>query len=161
MRIPYWNSLSHREKYRLLQSLPGTDARVGPDVRERDIVLNGEFIRDIPSFYLSLGEAVNGPGGYFGKSLDALSDCFCGGFGVLPPARIHINPGEGVEAALDTRAWLLWELEFRVHSVESESTIEQLREWGVLEPLQIPEVGYLGEIISVCDERGVEVRIYD
>ncbi|MFD9242801.1 barstar family protein [Streptomyces sp. NPDC059556] len=30
------------------------------------------------------GEAVNGPGGYFGWNLDALDDCFFGGWGAAP-----------------------------------------------------------------------------
>ncbi|MDQ0930590.1 hypothetical protein QFZ49_000497 [Streptomyces turgidiscabies] len=29
-------------------------------------------ITDVPSLYLALGEAINGPGGYFGGCLDAL-----------------------------------------------------------------------------------------
>jgi RNAse (barnase) inhibitor barstar len=28
---------------------------------------------------------MNGPGGYFGSSLDSLSDCLSGGFGPAPP----------------------------------------------------------------------------
>ncbi len=28
-----------------------------------------------------MGEAVNGPGGYFGRNLDAFADCHSGGFG--------------------------------------------------------------------------------
>ncbi|WP_436502073.1 barstar family protein [Actinokineospora sp. HUAS TT18] len=28
-----------------------------------------------------MGQAINGPGGYFGRNLDALSDCLCGRFG--------------------------------------------------------------------------------
>ncbi|MGW0802654.1 barstar family protein [Nonomuraea sp. NPDC002799] len=32
-----------------------------------------------------MGEAINGPGGYFGRNLDALDDCLRGGFGARAP----------------------------------------------------------------------------
>ncbi|MEV1005624.1 barstar family protein [Nonomuraea sp. NPDC050202] len=38
-------------------------------------VIYGQTMANIDSFYCALGEAVNGPGGYFGSNLDALSDC--------------------------------------------------------------------------------------
>ncbi|MGI5177242.1 barstar family protein [Dactylosporangium sp. CA-152071] len=40
---------------------------------------------DIEGFYCALGEAVNGPGGYFGWNLDALDDCLRGGWGARAP----------------------------------------------------------------------------
>ncbi|MFF0294752.1 barstar family protein [Kitasatospora sp. NPDC004614] len=39
--------------------------------------LDGRHIVDEYAFYCALGEAVNGPGGYFGWNLDALNDCLC------------------------------------------------------------------------------------
>ncbi|MGW1026586.1 barstar family protein [Streptomyces sp. NPDC002577] len=47
--------------------------------------LDGRHITDAPGFYCALGEAVNGPGGYFGRNLDALEDCLRGGFGARRP----------------------------------------------------------------------------
>ncbi|MFC8714571.1 barstar family protein [Streptomyces sp. NPDC057197] len=38
-------------------------------------VLDGSALSTKESFYCALGEAVNGPGGYFGSNLDALHDC--------------------------------------------------------------------------------------
>lgn len=47
-------------------------ARYGTD----DLVsIDGSSIPTKSSFYCALGEAVNGPGGYFGSNLDALADC--------------------------------------------------------------------------------------
>jgi RNAse (barnase) inhibitor barstar len=43
--------------------------------------LPGEQIHTLEDFYRLLGEAIIGPGGYFGSNLDALSDCLSGGFG--------------------------------------------------------------------------------
>ncbi|UKY51299.1 barstar family protein [Streptomyces inhibens] len=37
--------------------------------------IDGGDVASMASFYCALGEAVNGPGGYFGSNLDALADC--------------------------------------------------------------------------------------
>ncbi|MFG2137617.1 barstar family protein [Streptomyces sp. NPDC048650] len=47
--------------------------------------LDGRYIVDEDSFYCALGEAVNGPGGYFGWNLDALDDCLRGRWGAASP----------------------------------------------------------------------------
>lgn len=43
--------------------------------------LDGRNIASVNDFFTEIGRAVNGPGGYFGGNLDALSDCLRGGFG--------------------------------------------------------------------------------
>jgi RNAse (barnase) inhibitor barstar len=43
--------------------------------------LDGRKIKSANDFYREIGRAVNGPGGYFGRNLDALADCLRGGFG--------------------------------------------------------------------------------
>jgi RNAse (barnase) inhibitor barstar len=43
--------------------------------------IDGRKIRSAGDFYREVGSAVNGPGGYFGRNLDALADCLRGGFG--------------------------------------------------------------------------------
>ncbi|MBB5940286.1 barstar family protein [Streptomyces zagrosensis] len=50
--------------------------------------LDGRYITDEPALYLALGEAVNGPGGYFGGCLAALDDCLRGTFGYAAPATL-------------------------------------------------------------------------
>ncbi|MGP3777198.1 barstar family protein (plasmid) [Streptomyces sp. SDT5-1] len=52
-------------------------------------VLDGRYITDEPGLHLALGEAVNGPGGYFGGCLAALDDCLRGTFGHTAPATLH------------------------------------------------------------------------
>ncbi|AJC53338.1 hypothetical protein GZL_00734 [Streptomyces sp. 769] len=51
----------------------------------RTFTLDGRQIVDEDSFYCALGEAINGPGGYFGWNLSALDDCLRGGWGAAPP----------------------------------------------------------------------------
>ncbi|MFF1395886.1 hypothetical protein ACFVZD_18975 [Streptomyces sp. NPDC058287] len=50
--------------------------------------LDGRHVTDRPGLYLSLGEAINGPGGYFGTCLAAIDDCLRGGFGYTGPATL-------------------------------------------------------------------------
>ncbi len=47
--------------------------------------LDGRHITDVDGFYCALGEAVNGPGGYFGWNADALEDCLLGHWGAQAP----------------------------------------------------------------------------
>src|ERR1700735_5502771 len=43
--------------------------------------IDGRKIRSANDFYREIGSSVNGPGGYFGRNLDALADCLRGGYG--------------------------------------------------------------------------------
>ncbi|MFJ3145447.1 barstar family protein [Streptomyces halstedii] len=44
-------------------------------------VIEGSEVTGLERFWDLIGEAVNGPGGYFGRNLDAFADCLGGGFG--------------------------------------------------------------------------------
>ncbi|SBT43585.1 barstar family protein [Micromonospora auratinigra] len=50
--------------------------------------LDGRFVTDIDGFYCAIGEAINGPGGYFGGNLDALDDGLRGRSGAATPFRL-------------------------------------------------------------------------
>jgi hypothetical protein len=50
--------------------------------------LEGRHITGEPSLFLALGEAVNGPGGYFGGCVVALADFLRGHFGYTAPATL-------------------------------------------------------------------------
>ncbi len=54
-------------------------------VRGQAGVLDGRDLVDVDAVYCALGEAVNGPGGYYGWNLDAVADCLRGGWGATPP----------------------------------------------------------------------------
>ena len=75
---PTWYRLSHHGRYRKLNQVRRVWCRRAPrpeeDVPGRTLLLEGRWIDDVPSFYLSLGEAVNGRWGYFGGGMDALAD---------------------------------------------------------------------------------------
>ncbi|MFI7605360.1 barstar family protein [Micromonospora sp. NPDC049366] len=56
--------------------------------------LDGRHVTDIEGFYCAIGEAINGPGGYFGWNGDALHDCVTGGWGAQWPFRLVWNHAE-------------------------------------------------------------------
>ena len=69
--------------------------------------LDGRDVVDVDAFYCALGEAVNGPGGYYGWNLDALADCLRGGFGAVPPFALDWHDAAVARARLPEFATLL------------------------------------------------------
>ncbi|MFB8003703.1 barstar family protein [Nocardia sp. NPDC056000] len=65
--------------------------------------LDGTHIVDEDTFYCAIGEAVNGPGGYFGWNLDAFEDCTRGGFGATTPFTIVWNESATARTHLGRR----------------------------------------------------------
>ncbi|MFD0068387.1 barstar family protein [Streptomyces sp. NPDC056690] len=61
------------------------------------------YIVDEDSFYCAIGEAINGPGGYFGWNLDALDDCLRGGWGATAPFTLHWGFSAQAKARLPER----------------------------------------------------------
>ncbi|MCX4584531.1 barstar family protein [Streptomyces sp. NBC_01481] len=74
---------------RLHSDLVTFPADAGPDSYGGTFSLDGSHITDRAGLYCAFGEALRGPGGYFGSTLDALRDCLGGGFGVRPPFTLH------------------------------------------------------------------------
>ena len=72
-------------------------------------VIDGAAIVDHPALLCALGEAINGPGGYFGgmKSL-SLQDCLFGSFGVTLPFVLRIENMDACRAHLDGLALAEW-----------------------------------------------------
>ncbi|MEW1796796.1 MULTISPECIES: barstar family protein [Streptomyces] len=84
-------------------------------------VIPGAEVTGLERFWEVIGEAVNGPDGYFGRNLDAFADCLSGGYGT-PDDRDFVI--EWHEAALSRRA------------LGHEETARQLR----LRLARVPEV---------------------
>jgi RNAse (barnase) inhibitor barstar len=49
---------------------------------EGPFIIDGSGFQSIESLHCEMGEAINGPGGYFGSNLDALADCLRSSAGV-------------------------------------------------------------------------------
>ncbi|MFH9466470.1 barstar family protein [Streptomyces clavifer] len=54
-------------------------------------VIDGSEVTGLERFWEVVGEAVNGPGGYFGRNLDAFADCLSGGMGTPDDADFVIE----------------------------------------------------------------------
>jgi len=67
----------------------------------RVIVLEGRLVDTLLGFYCAMGEAVNGPGGYFGSSMQAFDDCLFTGFGLEYPYSIVWKDTHLSKEALD------------------------------------------------------------
>ncbi len=119
----------------------------------KTITLDGEYIIDIPSFYLSIGEAINGENGYFGACLDSLSDCLSGGFGLEYLAELLIINGESVEAYLNDSACLRFNLEQRLSAFEDDYTpsYESLEEMGVTSEINLKGLSFFSQMEEVFD----------
>ena len=134
---PKWYSLSHHDRYRRLQKVRRVwfrsrrhSVHVPGDRRDQTVLLDGTWINDVPSFYLALGEAINGPNGYFGGELHGMWDCLTGGIGVSPPSTVRLSRFDEVRQALDGAACCRFYAEgFREAVADGESR-EQLIEWG-------------------------------
>ncbi|MFT5357352.1 MAG: hypothetical protein ACI9KE_004586 [Polyangiales bacterium] len=104
-----WRGLSEEEKWAWLQSVrdhyfaSATDSR-SSNSSGRTFNIDGECIEDVPSFFCVMGEAVNGPGGYFGANLMAMNDALCGGFGLDAPSTIRWSHSEKSKLVLDSVA---------------------------------------------------------
>jgi hypothetical protein len=71
--------------------------------------IDGAEIADLPAFFCALGEAINGPGGYFGRpSLMSLQDCLFGSFGVTLPFVLQIMNVDACRTNLGGRALAEW-----------------------------------------------------
>jgi len=70
---------------RLPQKARGAAVTQSDSMQSSRFEIDGSSIQSLEDFYRAIGEAVGGPGGYFGSNLDALDDCLSGGCGAEPP----------------------------------------------------------------------------
>ncbi|WP_051289921.1 barstar family protein [Paenibacillus massiliensis] len=101
------------------------------DVTQGSYTINCRNITDRSSLYIELGEAINGPGGYYGSCLDSLHDCLCGGFGAVPPYKLI---WEGFEYLVE------WSVDQRCYSEHDNSMTLQ---------------AYIQEAIQLLEEYGI------
>jgi len=70
--------------------------------------MDGAHVSDLTSFLCALGEAINGPRGYFGSTIEAMDDCAVGGFGATPPFTLEMHQARRCREHLDARAMVDW-----------------------------------------------------
>lgn len=110
--LDQWVGLDSNDKLRWLQLARerwfDESSRVYVPVPNRTIELRGELIVDQRSFYCAFGEAVNGPGGYFGSWFHGFDDCLFGGFGLEFPYTVVWRNSEFSKERLDAQALSDW-----------------------------------------------------
>lgn len=91
-----WAALSSRQRLGWMEVVrihSGFMKNIQRDDSDRHYELDLSGVSDMVSFYCALGEAMNGPGGYYGFNLESLKDCLCGGFGAVPPFSLYTVNG--------------------------------------------------------------------
>ena len=88
-----WRPLDDEDRFGWLSAardrfFDEADAFIASKEPGRVVVLDGAIVDNLLGFYCALGEAVNGPGGYFGRTMDSFDDCLFGGFGLEFPYTI-------------------------------------------------------------------------
>ena len=164
IQTPYWFSLSHHEKCRLLDRVRMN--RCNSNYYQRisksnEFDIDANFILDVPSFYLSLGESINGHMGYFGGNLDALNDCLGGGFGIETPICVNVINGNKWKQSLDKLAWLKMKLESNLSFIDTMAYSYSEIENKVIEEIDLPKEHYYQVLSEVFVSNNCELRIYD
>lgn len=99
-----WSNLNVVQKDAWLQAITLMNQ---PQSSQKGDVFNldGTHITDYPSLFIALGEAIHGPCGYYGCNLDAVADCFSGGFGPQPPFHINWHQSKVAQQHLTRTTW--------------------------------------------------------
>ncbi|WP_145050035.1 barstar family protein [Paenibacillus xylanexedens] len=67
--------------------------------------MDGTYMTSYASFFCALGEAMNGPGGYYGSDFNSFIDCTYGGFGAIAPFTLKWANHQVARSYLDNNAW--------------------------------------------------------
>ena len=144
----------HETAYQRLQQIRLDWCVSNPDLPTRDCA--GEYLLDafelqsIPDFYIRLGTTINGENGYFGGCLDALEDCLCGGFGVVPPFTLRIKNSEQLEHGFRDDAVNYWIASSKTDNDDIDASKAQSYNGG-------SDLNYLADLLKILKSKGVTV----
>ncbi|MEF3114924.1 barstar family protein [Streptomyces chrestomyceticus] len=74
--------------------------RGGADTSGGTYHVDGTHATDVYGLHCALGEALHGPGGYYGMDWQSFNDCLGGGAGVVPPFTLVWHDAENARRAL-------------------------------------------------------------
>lgn len=89
--INLWSGFSVEKRKGWLEVVRKHFKITSKDEKHGTYFLDATYVTDSTSFFCAIGEAINGPGGYFGFDFMTLRDCLCGGFGAVPPFTIFVR----------------------------------------------------------------------
>ncbi len=149
-----WADLSEEERRGWLEIVKMYNFQIRHEYEEKvhqTINLDGTYITDYYSFFCALGEAINGPGGYFGDDFSSLRDCLCGGFGIISPFTIIWSKSHIAMKKLNKEAWI------RAISYKKQMIPDNL-DGNIF--LETGEKSLFGEIIELFNEENINI-IFD
>lgn len=125
-----WSSLSFHGRRAWLRAVSARSSRHSSPQRDtrHHYTLDSASIIDYPGIFLALGEAINGPCGYYGSNLDSVEDCLTGGYGPIPPFTLEWRSGNvrlSRDAWVRENFWRKWETHSEQHD-ESPATPDVL-----------------------------------
>lgn len=122
------------------------------------IHLHGSVITDLPACFCAIGEAVNGPGGYFGDTLSGLAECARGGFGIAPPFTVIWHDYEISRSRLGRSELVRWlqRMGELGHLLPLEGT--GAREGASVIPLPEADASAIGNITAALEDGGNKVE---
>ncbi|WP_235206613.1 barstar family protein [Paenibacillus tyrfis] len=96
----------HRRAWLKIVSTYQPKRRDDEESEQRLFFLDGTYVTDYCSFFCALGEAIRGPGGYYGFDFNSFIDCLHGGFGARAPFTLIWKNVQVAQKYLDLQAWL-------------------------------------------------------
>lgn len=159
-QLNMWSQLNFWEKRAWLQAVQLYNLNLlscTQDKPEGSIFeINGKYVFDYPSFFCALGEAINGPCGYFGTTLDNLTDCLYGGFGATIPFTILWKNSEIARESLNCFAWKqelkAWK-EQTLKSIDFDGTVPEVQN------VNINNVNLFDAILDLFEEKHVHIKL--
>lgn len=131
-KLGEWINLSDREKSEWLSAARdrafADDSGSYEKRKNQTVEINGLNVEDELSFYCEIGEAVNGPGGYFGLCFHSFDDCLFGGFGLDFPYKIVWSNYKYSKKHLNKYVLLNWLSDSE--NMESDWRSEVKQSWG-------------------------------
>lgn len=124
--------------------------KVNYNSKDEIFYLDGTYIVSYPSFFCALGEAINGPGGYYGFDLMSMCDCLCGGYGTRKLFTLVWTNYKIAQKKLDKETWKR-DVKYRKNIMK-----KSLEDEGDLIQEEI-EMLFFDAVVKTLTERGVKI----
>lgn len=96
----------HRRAWLKVVSTYHVERRDDEESVQKLFFLDGTYVTDYCSFFCALGEAIRGPGGYYGFDFNSFIDCLHGGYGARAPFTLIWKNVQVAQKSLDLQAWV-------------------------------------------------------
>jgi len=122
-----------------------------------EVHLDGSDVDDVEGFFCAIGEAVNGPGGYFGQTINGFADAAVGGFGTTKPWKLVIRNHERAKLALGYAESHRYSSEYYRIASFADADAKQTAQRELLDLANGRGKTLFAQIVEILEERGVVV----